>query len=131
MGITRLYIRLSHKIRPPFWQIVSHFKPECSTVHHETLYFFNYWVAPPCNTVDTRYLCTVTIHNYAVQRRICTLITFVYTLEVHYCTPYIFRHYCIALPYNSIHSWGIVHSTHITCSLFTPLTAALPQYCLA
>ncbi len=45
--------------------------------------------------------------------------------EVHHCTPYISRHYCIALPYNSIHSWGIVHSTHITCSLFTPLAAAL------
>ena len=31
---------LENENRPPFWQIVLHFKPECSTVHHKLLYFY-------------------------------------------------------------------------------------------
>ena len=54
-----------------------------------------------------------------LDTRYSTFVTFVYThtssvstFEVHHCTPYILRQYCF-------------------CSLFTLLTAALPQYCLA
>ena len=101
-----------HKISPPFgelfYTVLQHFIPNYSSPY--TSIYFNYWVDPPCNTVhihfplDTRYFFVV--HS--------TFVTFVYThrssvptLKVHYCTPYILRHYCF-------------------CSLFTLLTAALP-----
>ena len=77
----------------------------------KSIFFFYYWVDLPCNTVhvhqirDSRYFSVV-------YSTFVTHTSSVPTLKVHYCTPYILRHYCF-------------------CSLFTLLTAALPQYCLA
>ena len=78
------------------------------TVHHIPLYILIIgWILHVIQYIYTRYEILFVVHS--------TFVTFVYThtssvstFEVHHCTPYIFRHYCIALPYNSIHSWGTV-----------------------
>ena len=89
-----------------------HFKSDYCTVYHIPLYYINYWVGPPCNTVhiyfplDTRYFFVVHCTFVTFVYTHTSSVTFVPTLKVHYCTPYILRHYCF-------------------CSLFTLLTAAL------
>ena len=120
------FIFFNYWVNPTWWRI----NPQCTVQYYLFLSVFVY---------DSSVLLTVPppppakIYTEAVLGRgkeeekftTKSVHHLVNCFEVHHCTPYISRHYCIALPYNSIHSWGIVHSTHITCSLFTPLAAAL------